>query len=196
MKKFTAKVATLALSALIGFSGVVPTQALEMPRVPASVVSDAAAGSNGVTQVDHARGHRVYRHGHNYRRPGHNRGYYRDGYNRHGYNRYNNRHGYYGRHGYYRHGYRPGYYGGYRGYRDYRPGYRYYDGYWFPLGAFAAGAVIGGAIASQPPVAVYPGSYSPSHYSWCASRYRSYRASDNTFQPYNGPRQQCVSPYY
>ncbi|TIT86520.1 MAG: BA14K family protein, partial [Mesorhizobium sp.] len=22
-----------------------------------------------------------------------------------------------------------------------------------------------------------------------------YRASDNTFQPYNGPRQQCVSPY-
>ncbi|MGV3652562.1 MAG: BA14K family protein, partial [Devosia sp.] len=28
-----------------------------------------------------------------------------------------------------------------------------------------------------------------------SDRYRSYRASDNTFQPYNGPRQQCVSPY-
>ncbi|HEV7434516.1 MAG TPA: BA14K family protein, partial [Pseudorhizobium sp.] len=26
--------------------------------------------------------------------------------------------------------------------------------------------------------------------------YRSYRASDNTFQPYNGPRRSCRSPYY
>ncbi|MBN8934661.1 MAG: BA14K family protein, partial [Rhizobium pusense] len=33
------------------------------------------------------------------------------------------------------------------------------------------------------------------HVNWCANRYRSYRAYDNTFQPYNGPRRQCVSPY-
>jgi len=33
------------------------------------------------------------------------------------------------------------------------------------------------------------------HVQWCYDRYRSYRASDNTFQPYNGPRQQCYSPY-
>jgi hypothetical protein len=33
------------------------------------------------------------------------------------------------------------------------------------------------------------------HIRWCYSRYRSYRAWDNTFQPYNGPRQQCWSPY-
>jgi len=34
-----------------------------------------------------------------------------------------------------------------------------------------------------------------SHVRWCHNRYRSYRASDNTFQPYNGPRRQCRSPY-
>lgn len=33
------------------------------------------------------------------------------------------------------------------------------------------------------------------HYRWCEARYRSYRASDNTFQPYHGPRRQCISPY-
>ncbi|TIR42250.1 MAG: BA14K family protein, partial [Mesorhizobium sp.] len=30
---------------------------------------------------------------------------------------------------------------------------------------------------------------------WCYDRYRSYRAWDNTFQPYGGPRQQCWSPF-
>ena len=34
------------------------------------------------------------------------------------------------------------------------------------------------------------------HTRWCYARYRSYRAFDNTFQPYYGPRQACVSPYY
>jgi hypothetical protein len=33
------------------------------------------------------------------------------------------------------------------------------------------------------------------HVQWCSSRYRSYRASDNTFQPYHGGRRQCWSPY-
>ncbi|WP_265518065.1 BA14K family protein [Nitratireductor luteus] len=33
------------------------------------------------------------------------------------------------------------------------------------------------------------------HVSWCYDRYRSYRAYDNTFQPYNGPRRACRSPY-
>ncbi|RUM99727.1 BA14K family protein [Pseudaminobacter arsenicus] len=36
---------------------------------------------------------------------------------------------------------------------------------------------------------------SQGHIDWCYSRYRSYRAYDNTFQPYNGPRRQCYSPY-
>lgn len=91
----------------------------------------------------------------------------------------------------------PGYWNGHRGYRDYRRGYRRHnDGWWYPLAAFGAGAIIGGAIASPPPPPVYRApAYNSSHVQWCYNRYRSYRSSDNTFQPYNGPRQQCYSPY-
>ncbi len=93
-------------------------------------------------------------------------------------------------------------YNGHRGYRHQRRGYRYYNGYWFPGGAFVAGAIIGGALAGD---GYYGGGYGPRYYldgnpgsahvDWCYSRYRSYRAYDNTFQPYHGPRQQCYSPY-
>jgi len=34
------------------------------------------------------------------------------------------------------------------------------------------------------------------HVAWCYDRWRSYRASDNTYQPYNGPRRECRSPYW
>lgn len=98
--------------------------------------------------------------------------------------------------GRYDRGYRHGYYRGYRGYPYYRDGYRRYDdGYWYPLAAFTAGAIIGGAVASQPRY-YNEGGVNPRHFDWCAGRYRSYRAYDNTFQPYYGPRQQCQSPYY
>lgn len=92
---------------------------------------------------------------------------------------------------------RDGWYNGHRGYREPRPGHRYHNGYWFPLAAFAAGAIIGGAL-SQPsaPSRPAPAGINPKHYDWCASRYRSYRSYDNTFQPNYGPRQQCLSPYY
>lgn len=79
------------------------------------------------------------------------------------------------------------YYNGHRGYRDRRPGYRQHNGMWFPLAAFATGAIIGGAMSQGRPA------YGNSHQQYCASRYRSYRASDNTFQPNDGPRRQCVS---
>lgn len=46
------------------------------------------------------------------------------------------------------------------------------------------------------PVPRYRGVLTPAHYDYCFSRYRSYRASDNTFQPYHGPRKACISPYY
>lgn len=108
---------------------------------------------------------------------------------------------------YRRHG--GGWYRGHRGYRYERPGYRYYDGYWFPLAAFGAGALIGGAIASEPryvepapryvepaPRYVERSDINPQHYDWCAARYRSYDSYSNTFQPNYGPRQQCLSPYY
>ncbi|MDR3475589.1 MAG: BA14K family protein [Devosia sp.] len=77
------------------------------------------------------------------------------------------------------------YYNNHRGYRRQQPGYRYYQGYWFPPAAFLGlflGTVLHGARTST-------------HTQWCYDHYRSYRASDNTFQPYHGPRQQCVSPY-
>ena len=78
---------------------------------------------------------------------------------------------------------------GHRGYRDRRPGYRRHsDGWWYPLAAFGLGAAIGGAIANDRDMG-------GSHVSWCANRYRSYRAYDNTFQPNYGPRKACISPY-
>ncbi|MBN8868241.1 BA14K family protein [Shinella sp. PSBB067] len=78
---------------------------------------------------------------------------------------------------------------GHRGYRYQRPGYRRHsDGWWYPLAAFGLGAAIGGAINSQPRAG-------NAHVNWCVNRYRSYRAYDNTFQPNNGPRKQCLSPY-
>lgn len=52
----------------------------------------------------------------------------------------------------------------------------------------------------------YEGGYSraPSHIShrkwgqhvnWCQEHFVTYRAHDNTYQPYSGPRRQCWSPY-
>jgi hypothetical protein len=90
---------------------------------------------------------------------------------------------------------RSAYYNGYRGYRDRRAGYVYRDGWWYPAAAFALGAIVGGAIDNDRPVRVRPRTNSSAHIDWCFDRYRSYRSSDNTFQPYNGPRQQCYSPY-
>jgi hypothetical protein len=95
-------------------------------------------------------------------------------------------------------------YGGNRGYYG-----RYYDNdddFWGTGGAFVAGALLGGVIANN---GFYGGGYGPRYYvdspgyygggnghvAWCYNRYRSYRASDNTFQPYNGPRRECNSPY-
>ncbi|WP_280777215.1 BA14K family protein [Rhizobium sp. SG_E_25_P2] len=81
---------------------------------------------------------------------------------------------------------------GHRGYRYHRHGYRRHsNGFWYPLAAFSAGAIIGGAIAA-PSVRVRTGN---PHRRWCRNHYRSYRAYDNSFQPYNGPRRQCMSPY-
>lgn len=77
---------------------------------------------------------------------------------------------------------------GHRGYRERRRGYRRHsDGWWYPLAAFGA-LSVGAAIANS-------ADRSDRHEEWCEDRYRSYRAWDNTFQPYNGPRKQCNSPY-
>jgi hypothetical protein len=46
-----------------------------------------------------------------------------------------------------------------------------------------------------PPRRIYRSGQS-AHVNWCYHRYRSYRAWDNTFQPYYGPRRLCRSPYW
>ncbi|MCQ1850288.1 BA14K family protein [Neorhizobium galegae] len=104
--------------------------------------------------------------------------------------------------------------GGRRYYRDRYDGDRYYRRHrrgpdaGAIIGGLALGAIIGGALA-QPryapryaPRHYAPRYYAPrryvggnSHVNWCYARYLSYRAYDNTFQPYYGPRQQCYSPY-
>lgn len=89
-----------------------------------------------------------------------------------------------------------------RGWRgDYRRGHyrhwRYDNDYYHNnyagaiIGGLAAGAILGGVL-NAPRRYYYAGN---SHTSWCYNRYRSYRASDNTYQPYYGARRQCVSPY-
>ena len=79
---------------------------------------------------------------------------------------------------------RSGMWNGHRGYSEYRPGYRRHGDMWFPLAAFATGALITGVIANQ-------NSGGNSHDRICAEHYRSYRPSDNSWQPNSGPRQQC-----
>lgn len=82
-------------------------------------------------------------------------------------------------------------------YRDnYRSHYRHHDNdFGAFVGGLAAGAIIGG-LSSQPRYESGPRVVSGSpHVRWCYARYRSYRASDNTFQPYSGFRRQCYSPY-
>ncbi|WP_027229681.1 BA14K family protein [Phyllobacterium sp. UNC302MFCol5.2] len=111
-------------------------------------------------------------------------------------------------------------YGGYYG--GYHHGYHHNggDGWAWALGGLAVGTIIGGLL-TQP--GYYGPSYYNSGYSgrtyyrpryyapryyrqtyyggsahtrWCYARYRSYDAYDDTFQPYHGPRQACISPYY
>jgi hypothetical protein len=88
---------------------------------------------------------------------------------------------------------------GHRGYREPRRGYREFDGFWFPAAAFLGGLIIGGALDGpryDSPRYVRPGyRLTNSHVRWCYDRYQSYDASSNTFQPYNGPRRECFSPY-
>ena len=81
----------------------------------------------------------------------------------------------------------------------------------FALGAAAGAAavvILGGVVASafnrpapiDTPVTIKAFSaddarLSDSHTGYCANRYRSYDAATNTFQPFEGPRRECVSPF-
>ena len=99
----------------------------------------------------------------------------------------------------YRRAYRDGNLNGYLGSRQRRQGYRYYNGYWFPPSAFTSGTIVGGPARPrlvEPRREVLPPSdYGNRHYTWCESRYRTYRASDNTYASSPGVRRACNSPY-
>jgi len=170
------KLLTYVCAATMALSGVAMTAAPTIAAPLAPIAQPAAPTTLGAEQVQYRRWPR-------YAVP-----------NRAGQGIYR---GYRGNRGFYRER-NWAYYNGHRGYRGYRPGYRRYNDFWFPAGAFIAGAVIGGALASPDPYyaprRVYRGGGN-SHVEWCYNRYRSYRASDNTYQPYDGPRRQCYSPY-
>jgi hypothetical protein len=55
----------------------------------------------------------------------------------------------------------------------------------------ARAETIAYSAASERPL-VHTGN---AHMTWCLERYRSYRAEDNSYQPYNGPRRVCESPF-
>jgi hypothetical protein len=71
----------------------------------------------------------------------------------------------------------------------YRHHYRGGSGFYFGLGIAPAYRYY------VEPRRYYRSGGSSAHVRWCYDRYRSYRAWDNTYQPYNGPRRQCYSPY-
>lgn len=104
--------------------------------------------------------------------------YYRDGH------RWGNH-----RHGWHRDGWRRG--GHYRDgyYRDRNLGGAL-------VGGLITGAIVGGVLNNSGPVyreRVYRGG--DAHTAWCYDRYRTYRASDNTYVPRVGQRAYCNSPY-
>lgn len=96
------------------------------------------------------------------------------------------------------------YYRGYRGgrYGYYGRGYRYGRGYGGAAAAgvagLAAGALIGGAIASSQAQPAYPGApvgnvygRDPNWVNYCASRYRSFDPASGTFLANDGNRYPC-----
>jgi hypothetical protein len=116
-----------------------------------------------------------------------------------------NRHWRGARHYWPRYRYHPGYHAGFGAYPRWyhgnrwhyrRPYYRYRDRWWDDGGGWAFAvpfAFAAGALATAP--AYYGGYGGSAHVRWCASRYRSYDPSTNTWVGYSGRVYQCNSPY-
>ena len=68
-----------------------------------------------------------------------------------------------------------------------------------PLAGFAAGAIIGGALAAQQPYYYGPGYYYPPGYAeapggdvaYCEQRFKSYDPASGTYLGYDGYRHPC-----
>ena len=173
MRKFLSALCATALTASFAVSGALPVNAapIYVPKAPAAEHSDVVKVQDYIWKKRRGgrmdRGDRSFR---KFRRSSRNNWKDFDGPRRYGW------------------------YNGHRGYRyrRHRDDRRHGD-FWFPAGAFIAGAIIGGALSNNN--TYYRGGGGSAHVEWCYDRYRSYRAYDNTFQPYNGPRRQCYSPY-
>lgn len=80
----------------------------------------------------------------------------------------------------------PGMWRGFRGSADPKPGWRKHtDGLWYPQRAFRRGC--GSTVEALGCLT--------DHQRWCQAQYWSYRVADNTFQPYDGRRRPCISPF-
>lgn len=56
-------------------------------------------------------------------------------------------------------------------------------------------AFSGGAAASASASSMSLSTEEIQHVTWCATRYQSYHATDNTYQTKQGARAECQSPY-
>lgn len=158
------KLVAILLSVTASISSIAPAEAFPMPGARTPVDNGTAYQDNVVTIAEHGTRFGSCSDGRC------------NGYRGHGYGHWNgNWHDNGNWHGNGRdYSYHRGHYYGYHDHNDVGA----------VLGGLAVGAIIGGALA-QPR---YSGG---SHAEWCYSRYRSYRASDNTYQPTYGPRRQC-----
>jgi hypothetical protein len=210
----TPKFRSLARSGLVAL-GVIGCLSMPAAAVPASMATSPVTTSNLVLPQDPIFVRQWYRGGHSW-----NHGGWNGNWNR-GWNGNWNRgwHGNWNRGccGNWNNGWRYrrhwGHYGNYWG--NYGNYWGNYGNYWGgnPSVFFSFGVPFGlydwpGNYYSSPyyyqPRYYAPRYYAPRYYHrsvssaharWCYSRYRSYRAWDNTFQPYYGARQQCYSPY-
>ncbi|KAA6487818.1 BA14K family protein [Agrobacterium rhizogenes] len=78
---------------------------------------------------------------------------------------------------------------GFRGVRDRQPGYRFHQGWWFPLEAFVV-------APPPPPVRPIEPDLSPRHIAWCSKRYRTYDPDTNIYISKARGAVECVSPYF
>ncbi|WP_039759500.1 BA14K family protein [Bartonella queenslandensis] len=101
---------------------------------------------------------------------------------------------------------------GFKGYHHYRRGYvKYKDNWWYPEVAFVTSPHLSTKDASLKFVSdtkrvfLTSSSEKPEkkepwilkqHIESCRARYRSYNKNDNSFQPFHGPRKQCLSRFF
>lgn len=71
-------------------------------------------------------------------------------------------------------------------------GHRWHGRRWHHRRHWRGGVWIGGPAIV---IGVGPRHRWNRHVRWCRNHYASYRRSNNTWQPNNGPRRVCVSPY-